>query len=62
MTSFEAKQLAEKAAKQALDSAEGDWFSAQRIMVRWAERDPLLREAIRIYVEDRGLEESGSPK
>lgn len=61
MTSFEAKQLAEKAATQALDSAEGDWFSAHRIMVRWAERDPLLREAIRIYVNERGLGDDGSP-
>jgi hypothetical protein len=51
MNSIRAKQLAERVAASALRSAEGDWHYAHTLMVKWAEQDPLLREAIRIYVE-----------
>ena len=51
MTIVEATALAEEHAQWALAEAEGDWASAHRIMVAWAERDPRLREAIRVYTE-----------
>ena len=51
MTIVEATALAEKHAQWALAEAEGGWASAHRIMVAWAERDPHLREAIRVYTE-----------
>lgn len=51
MNTHAAKLLAERIAAEALSLAEGDFMSAHRVMVRWAERDPELREAIRIYVE-----------
>ena len=51
MKSIQAKKLAERVAALALRSAEGDWYYAHTLMVKWAEEDPLLREAIRVYVE-----------
>jgi hypothetical protein len=55
MNQFEAKRIAERRASEALSTADGDFMAAHELMVCWAEQDPRLREAIRIYVETQIL-------
>lgn len=41
--------MTESAARDALDSCDQNWEPAHRLLVRRAQRDPRLREAIRVY-------------
>ena len=51
MITRKAKEIAEKAAREALTSCDQDWDSAYRLLVWRAQRDPQLCQAIRVYCE-----------
>lgn len=43
--------MAETAASEAMMACDGHWDSAHRLLVWRAQRDPQLRQAIRVYCE-----------